>query len=480
LATVELPSEQLSGTGCNPEVLQYLCTQFAEVGPFAPLCLVGKQVLFTHIANEPLALIPSLLVLEKRTGHPPTVVDQKRAFAYDPGPIDAGDKLSSKTNPWGTFPQGGDAYRAFEELYHNSAINLGNYVWRQAAAQLVDPSYVPMRASHESAFASKYGKHRRATALVIATANILLNNGLSGHVNDYFHLAKALDLPTFLVGAGSEVKLSESAATEVRLQDFELDMLQEVASRAHGQPNIFFRGNFTNEVARRSGVSHSLSMGCPSLFLNPTPDLGTQIATKFSRLRERLLDGDRSLRVAFTVSSEALLEADEIATFRKMYMDLAIKYEDHIFVAQTAEDVHFVDELRSGGLASWRVASFDNITEWRNTLETRDLVIGARIHGTMMGIYAGVPAVVLSVDERQAEMAVEMKIPHVLKTDSGFTSAAALDHPFNLTALLALPSTHLDGNNFDLNRKAKARRYVATLKSLGLQASPTLHSLSMT
>jgi len=40
-----------------------------------------------------------------------------------------------------------------------------------------------------------------------------------------------------------------------------------------------------------------------------------------------------------------------------------------------------------------------------------------------------------------------------------------------------LPSARMDGQRFDLSRKAKATQYISTLESLGLQANPALHAL---
>lgn len=54
-----------------------------------------------------------------------------------------------------------------------------------------------------------------------------------------------------------------------------------------------------------------------------------------------------------------------------------------------------------------------NIQKWINMLTTFDFCIGSRIHGCMIGILAGVPTLLIAIDERQVEIAKFNRIPYI-------------------------------------------------------------------
>lgn len=70
----------------------------------------------------------------------------------------------------------------------------------------------------------------------------------------------------------------------------------------HYKLPILFRGDFTWRAAKASGYNYGISMGCPSLMLNPHPDAGALLAKRYAALKKRI--GDRTLRVAINVKNE--------------------------------------------------------------------------------------------------------------------------------------------------------------------------------
>ena len=59
-----------------------------------------------------------------------------------------------------------------------------------------------------------------------------------------------------------------------------------------------------------------------------------------------------------------------------------------------------------------QVRYFYDIQAWRRELRAVDFVFGSRIHGTLMGIYAGRPTLTIANDERILEMVEQMMLPH--------------------------------------------------------------------
>ena len=68
-------------------------------------------------------------------------------------------------------------------------------------------------------------------------------------------------------------------------------------------------------------------------------------------------------------------------------------------------------------MRSDRIRFFNNMPEWRNFLMQRgfSLSFGSRIHGNIMAILAGIPAVICACDSRTREMAEFYEIPFVPK-----------------------------------------------------------------
>ena len=55
--------------------------------------------------------------------------------------------------------------------------------------------------------------------------------------------------------------------------------------------------------------------------------------------------------------------------------------------------------------------------DWRIALAGADLAFGARLHGSMMAIYAGIPTITIANGQRIAEMVTAMMVPHYNVTD---------------------------------------------------------------
>lgn len=56
---------------------------------------------------------------------------------------------------------------------------------------------------------------------------------------------------------------------------------------------------------------------------------------------------------------------------------------------------------------------FSDITEWENLIKTRDVSFGFRIHGSVIAIKNGVPAICIVSDSRTYELCSFLKIPFI-------------------------------------------------------------------
>ena len=102
---------------------------------------------------------------------------------------------------------------------------------------------------------------------------------------------------------------------------------------------------------------------------------------------------------------------------------------------------------------------FFDISSWMEHYRRFDFVIGARIHGVMLALQAGVPGVVIAHDSRTLELCQTMMVPYVLAKDvaSGITRDQ-------------LPKLFkFDPKAFDENRRNLAKKYVEFLEGNELQ-----------
>lgn len=98
---------------------------------------------------------------------------------------------------------------------------------------------------------------------------------------------------------------------------------------------------------------------------------------------------------------------------------------------------------------------FFDVPSWMEHYRRFDFVIGARIHGVMLALQAGVPGVVIAHDSRTLELCETMMVPYVLAKDvqNGITREQLPD------------LFKFDARAFDENRRSIARRYVEFLEA---------------
>jgi hypothetical protein len=119
---------------------------------------------------------------------------------------------------------------------------------------------------------------------------------------------------------------------------------------------------------------------------------------------------------------------------------------------------------------NWRMKhaiSFFSASAWIEHLKRFDFVIGVRIHGVMLALQAGVPAICIVHDSRTRELCQTMLVPYIEASElnNGFSKSEILDRfLFNADA-------------FTENRKLLAKRYVEFLTSNELKYSKYLRDI---
>lgn len=165
----------------------------------------------------------------------------------------------------------------------------------------------------------------------------------------------------------------------------------------------------------------------------------------------------------------------------KLLIGICRNFPKAFVVLQTPGDYDSLRRARiqyNMAIEHTQVRYFYDIREWRRELRQVDLVFGARIHGSMMGIYAGRPTLTIANDQRILEMVEQMMLPHETIFDM-------YDVPQNFHRIKEVLLEHVrgaaakfHGTRFDRNRARIAQAYVRMFDSIGVNVSANVHAVS--
>ena len=191
--------------------------------------------------------------------------------------------------------------------------------------------------------------------------------------------------------------------------------------------SIGVRGEYTAEYLSKLGYPVDI-IGCPSIFAKPLNTICEckgdfqRIAThatldggwredlknlfEFSRKYAQAYIAQGELRLLvdrYDISEETLTEW----VYNKERLEIAKnKLYEYQYYSRTEEDAAALREWMRKSLVF-----FTDTNAWKAYLASFDLVVGSRFHGTVMGILAGTPSLLLTTDLRTQELADYHRIP---------------------------------------------------------------------
>lgn len=351
------------------------------------------------------------------------------------------------------------AFVATEALYPRTR-NLGNLAFRHAIDLHLGPALPVVGWTEPSARINAGGD-----VGVVPAANQLGRHGDFGRLAKRF---EAVDVPLVMIGLGAQ---SDVRFTLPDVPPSTITWLHRVVERAPGiDPNLAVRGEFTRDVLHRYGLAdHAAVVGCPSLFINPSQTLGLDIAARVGRRARRVavVAGHQQWRhlSAIEQSLGRLVSRTNGSYIGQdpLEMVMLTRGEARRLSAQSLQACrdHVCPDMELEDFARWSERhgqAFFDVPAWLEHYRRFDFVVGTRIHGVMLALQAGVPALCIAHDSRTLELCETMRVPHVL----------ARDHPQGLAEDQLWPLFQFDGAEFDANRRRLCARYTAFLEGNGL------------
>lgn len=353
--------------------------------------------------------------------------------------------------------------------------NTGNMIWSFGVRGLINPfTTVFDRRTFSRDIVSpdenldKFGV--APSVYVIGTANLFDLNSQQGGSDNYVNAIREkvedFSLPTVMLGAGVQFDFTEMPIESIvdLLHDSHKQLLQTLEDNKMGPYSVSVRGNVTETACKNAGFSHCIALGCPSLTINRSPNLGYELYLKWETTLKRLMRGEKiKIGVALPASGEKK-ETNEynrqlISSFEKIYRSK----HDVYFIKQTEEDRKIASQIVSDNS---HAISFDNAEDWREFTGGLDVIISSRIHGGMSGIMAGTPVVIIPTDMRIMELVNAMTLPTL-----SLEKFLGLD-PEDILTMLQLADPDFEA--FESNRREKISKYKEMLNDFGLELDPQL------
>lgn len=355
------------------------------------------------------------------------------------------------------------AWCVTEALYERVGHNTGNLAFHHAIRhQLgINSSSVPWGGSLEEIDAA-------GDVAVLPCAN-----QIGSHLN-YGGLASKFEnikQPMIAIGLGAQGGL-DGKIPEV--PQGSLDWLRAIADHSGtSAPNIAVRGQFTLDVLEHYGLADkAVVLGCPTLFINPDPHLGKTIEQRICEPKKIAVASghQRWLHLAKIEASLARMVSATHGSYigqSPLEMVKLTRGEGNQLDEQSIKACrdYALPELDISEFIEWsnRYGNvFFDISSWMEHYKKFDLVIGARIHGVMLALQAGVPAICIAHDSRTLELCQIMKVPYVLSRDviNGVQRKELMNF------------LEFDADEFDKNRLKLKNMYINFLQ--GNDISPML------
>jgi hypothetical protein len=354
--------------------------------------------------------------------------------------------------------------RTTGDLFSSTGFNTGNLAFQYGASRVIadEKEYIRFDFS-PSELADRY------RLICIPAANYLYSDF---DFADFANRLEDTNLPLLVLGLGMQASKDIS---EINLKRGTQRLLRLFAERA---ARIFVRGKHTAAFLDGQGVHNFSVLGCPSNFINFNPQLGRIISR---RLQSWDADGT---------------SIDFAPTFYPQNTDLELALLDtigerlrEIICQEPIESIGLARGRKSDYLYHWlatesgfvtrlgkakreaiarRFRAYSDIEAWLEGYRQADLVIGTRIHGSILGWQAARPAIVVAHDLRTAELAEATGLALVTAAEMQEHKGLTILHDRVLRA----------AGTYDARRKALAREYVELLKAHDVDPVPELCSLA--
>lgn len=367
--------------------------------------------------------------------------------------------------------------------------NAGNLVFQHAVPRLLAGRLVHL---HETGV--EWGDealHEAARAVIFPAANHLRTGADWSGLNAYLSRPGP---PLVVLGLGVQAPLGAGVAETAARLTADPHASRLAAILKERAVLLTVRGRFSQAVCAALGIGDARPLGCPSVLINPAPDLGVRVAAHLARLMARLGGNGCAIRPVMAAAApfEIRTDPDRLVLEQRLFHWFVLE-RDGLLVQQSG-GVSALEAVSGGwdGLPPSTRASIERILapgmdeaairerlgqagrvplsapDWIAMLADRDMVIGSRVHGVLAALAAGVPGILVPHDARTAELARHMHLPMLDRADLMAASCPGA----------ALAHVRFDPLAFDRWRRQAAEGTAEAFRKAGLPPSAHLEALA--
>ena len=187
------------------------------------------------------------------------------------------------------------------------------------------------------------------------------------------------------------------------------------------------RGAYTADVLWSQGIRNARIIGCPTVFRNNDPNLRIELPP-LERVRDVAYTLRREVDPTYAQDLPRYLDLQRgtiLDLSRRFNLDVLAQgevEEKNILWGNTAQRARNIAKLREENwlrgeddplerLYGTNLFYADSVAEFEQKLRAKDLVLGYRLHGNLLGLANRVPSVYFTYDSRTAEFAETLQIP---------------------------------------------------------------------
>lgn len=317
----------------------------------------------------------------------------------------------------------------FTQLYQAIGMNTGNLMFTTAMYRQLNANVEQIGFSF-----SPEKVNEDFDAIVIPAANWLNQKDNWDWLSD---LLEQVHIPAVTIGIGLQADTTDLGA--IRISQSCDRFIRLLSAKA---PFISTRGFLTTRFLQSIGVMNVVTTGCPSIYMplvdsDPVAASGSSTVIQSTRyyfsseaarvrgLNNLLFEAAGGFRYDMIYQSEP----EEMEYLLKPDSDIGSDVARLIGLAKLygLEDL---GELKSYLDAHGR--TFLDLDKWSAYLKSKQRVLGTRLHGAILALNSGVPAMLLAHDSRTSEMIDFAGIPTASPDDfDGDFSQARLDRMFS-------------------------------------------------
>lgn len=301
------------------------------------------------------------------------------------------------------------------KLFETSGINSGDIVVYDAIIKHLEFTTLRDigfgRAAREDAWPKD-----EPDATIIRGSNYLSADLDLGHV---LPLAKRLKGPIIPIGLGAQAarygKLDLTAGS--------IAFWREVAGKC---VSLGVRGAYTAEVLASIGIHNVRVIGCPSFYRSLRPALalrqGEPETARIGLTLNKYLAGPYASNRLKTIRLQRALIAAAArrpgshvfsqGEREESLLPLVSPAERAGLLARILDSFQLREDAAAAALLDQHMSAHLDVDDWAADLSARcDFMIGFRVHGTVMALQQGIPAIYVTYDTRIREVAALYRVP---------------------------------------------------------------------